>query len=267
MRRGRSHNGGSSLFAFQDVMASLIGILFFVVIFMAIDMVQQGVAAAADIQTDPNDEVAALQARLDQLHRQRQNVQQRVDALTNRLKLASTFSTIDLEQDIRDLNRRLLRLHQQIELTMAELEQSEQRLSLLREQVEESLQEYDTVMTDLLRRQQADEDARSLATVLYVIGEAGSKEPWLVEVSAGAIRVAGVDGRTSRLDFTAPQSEKRIRQFLSWAGSQSRGDCYFVMLIKPSGFANSQEIGEELGEMGFSIGIDLLPEDWQPFQD
>ena len=246
-------------------MASLIGILFFVVVFMAMDMVQQGIAAADDVQTDPNDEVAALQERLDQLHRQRQSVQERIDHLAGRLELASTFSAIEVEQDVRDLNRQLLRLYQQIESAMTDLEQSGARLVRLRRQAKGTLQEYDTVSMDLSRQEQADEDARSLATVVYILGEAGSKEPWLVEVSAGAIRVASVDGRTSRLDFTAAQSEKRIRQFLSWADSQSSRNRYFVVLIKPSGLADSGKIRLELRQRGFSIGIDLLPEDWQPF--
>lgn len=267
MRRRRLHSGGSSLFAFQDVMASLIGILFFIVIFMAMDMVQQGVAAASDVQADPNDEVIALQVTLDQLHRQRQSLQERIDQLTNRLEQASTFSAIDIEQDIRDLNRQLLRLYQQIELATTDLEQLNVRLIRQRRETEETIQECDVVMVELARQEQADEDARSLATVVYILGEAGSKEAWLVEVSGSAIRVAGVDGRTSRLDFSATQSEKRIRQFLAWAGSQSSRDHYFVLLIKPSGLAGSRAIEMKLGEMGFSIGKDLLPENWRPFND
>lgn len=248
-------------------MASLIGILFFIVIFMAMDMVQQGLAAASDVQVDPNDEVTALQVKLDQLHRQRQDLQERIDQLTSRLEQASTFSAIKIEQDIHDLNRQLLRLHQQIKLATTDLAQSDVRLVRRQRETEEIMQECDVVMAELARQEQADENARSLATVVYIVGQAGSKEPWLVEVSAGAIRVAGVDGRTSRLDFSAVQSEKRIRQFLSWADSQSNKDRYFVLLIKPSGLADSKEIEMKLREMAFSIGIDLLPENWQPFND
>ena len=101
--------------------------------------------------------------------------------------------------------------------------------------------------------------------VTYIIGEATDLEPWLVEVTGKRIRVAAKDGTSSVMSFSAATARGRREQFLAWAKSQDSRKQYFVVLIKPSGLAESRTVESGLKERGFDLGRDMLPESWEPF--
>ena len=264
MKRRGARDNQSSLFAFQDVMASLIGILFFIVLFMALDMVEQGHSTPPpDGNGEPS--LKDLKGMLAEVRRQRDELDREIRAVTERLNVASMSNDAILEA-IQDMRKKLLHLGPEIERAVSELDEeiSEARKAdLATDGVEEDLRK---LKEEIGRLNAKAKTFRAMPRVTYIIDEATDLEPWLVEVTGKRIRVAAKDGTSSVMSFTAATALERREQFLAWAKSQDPRKQYFVVLSKPSGWEESVEIGDVLTKKrGFRLGRDLLPENWEPF--
>ena len=273
MKRRGAHSG-SSLFAFQDVMASLIGIIFFVVLLMALDIVEQAAPTSPPVDGPPRPDVAALKEELKPLKEQRDQIEKELARLTESLNIVSGSSDSDLAKEINALYNHILLLHE-------ELKQAEDRLAhtdTMCQKTETSVASTKTKASELdeaLRRARAIVEtlrqrnakaSRSAAGVTYLVDDTATRQkPWLVEVTGKSIRVAPHDDSGAVLTFSAQSMAARQKQFLAWTQSRSSSTYYFVLLAKPSGLSQIFGLKKELKRRGYSLGEDLLPEDWEPF--
>lgn len=266
MRRGRNHRAPVSLFAFQDVMASVIGVLFFVVLLMALDIVNKKTMGAPPIDEPVSeDQLKSLRGKLASLKEEAGRLSQVIKKHTQSINRASTDERETLTE-IQGLNARLKSLHARIEqddnatvdLTRnKQLKQSEYR------KAKEELARLERLAAALRKARRS---ARPAANIAYIIDRRGDNlEPWLLEVSKDSLRVSSRDGTTALLDFEGASHESRTEQFLAWAENQNRSTHYFMLIIKPSGFELSQALRERLKKLGFDRGTDLIPENWRPF--
>ena len=259
MARRRRATTEVSLFAFQDVMAAVIGILFFVVLLMALSIteaprVQQSRARAGDVG-ELQRRMREVKAELARLERQLLELEQAKDAKADvRRRSAELFA----------LSTKLTTLHEEIASAQRARAVSEVRLDELEQQLRvkaaeaHALEERLTALRDR---------ARAGPRVSYILdGGPGTPEPWLVELTHERIRVATRDGAASVITFAAPDPALRHRQFMSWIGNQDRKATYAVLLIKPSAVAAAGELAKALEECGFRVGTDLLPASWQVFE-
>lgn len=265
MRRRGAHDNPVNLFSFQDVMTSVIGILFFVVTLMALDIVNRQTA-----QATPTEEASRRQ--LDELARDHEQACAEVTRLkasgaraVDRMELV-TASEESVRSGIEQMDRRLATLHESLRQKVAIQQQSAksqiERETTAQKIAEDSqrLKESIDALKERLKRRQ------SSPRVTYIIDPVqNSLEPWLVEVTNSHIRIAAKDGRSAVMSFLDSDGEARKKQFMKWAAGQSNRSHYFVLLIKPSGVAEAEEISESLSKSGYHIGSDLLPESWSPF--
>ena len=266
MRR-RSRNGEVvSLFSFQDIMASVIGMLFFIVMIIALDVVAQGVAGD-DIEVVPvtEGELAELRQHVERLNEEVSRLSGLVAKHSDDINL-SKVDERDIVEEIMGLNAKLKSLHGRIE----EDEKLATSLAGKNRKTQMQYVEAKEVLKDIEDRveslKNAPERGQRAANVAYIIDERGDNlEPWLLEVSDKALRVASRDGASTVIDFGGAGEDSRMDRFYAWVRGQNPRTHYFVLLIKPSGLAHSEEIGGKLKSRGFSIGTDLLPEDWCAF--
>ena len=265
--RKRGQQNTVSLFAFQDVMASVIGILFFVVLLMALDIVQQKVSQASPVTLSPVDaKMQDLRNRLSDLTPIRERLEKSIAELSRRIAQASSSNDQLLLAEIRKLRRQLLQLHDGIKYLDKSLMESDKARSekdVRHRGGLDKLEELRRVVGTLKR--QAMSSSRKPRVVYIIDEEPGGLTPWLVEISAERIRVAPNEGNNSVMTFAAPSKDRRMKLFLGWARNQSPRSHYFVLLKKPSGWESAAELDKKLREQGFEIGTDLLPEDWDPF--
>ena len=259
-RRGRRENA-VSLFAFQDVMASVIGILFFVVLLMALDMVD---AKAASFAEDPNEPLTVKLRRLIQDRETELNeLKEDVTRAAMKVDLAVKDDK-DILAAIQELDRRLLALHRtvgecegslgELDAKIADQENATKRASqqevLLKKEIEEAKADLD--------------EAGRTPRLSYIISTGTNQlEPWLVVLSSKSIRVGSKDGKSAVTSFRAETTGTREQQFLAWAKTQDRRTHYFVLLIRPSACELAEEMAAALKKSGYHIGTDLVPEDWQ----
>jgi cell division protein FtsB len=266
MRRRGGHDQVVNLFSFQDIVCSVIGMVFFVVLIMALDIVETkatGVEAASQLATES--EVQALRDRATALREEIAKTESDIERLTSRLNLASGDEEGTLDE--------VKRLEATLKNLYARIRQDQESLAKMDVEKQQAGKEHQQRLKEMERlSRRADElraqlkAAQAAPRIAFIIdAHPDNLEPWLLEISDSRLRVASKDGRGTVLEFGGTTSEQRKMRFLAWVSSQSNQTHYFVLLTKPSGVRLSDEIEKELKTRGFDIGRDLLPEDWEPF--
>ncbi len=259
MARRRRAVSEVSLFAFQDVMASLIGVLFFVVLMAALSIVERPAAASGG---DAPAAIEAARARARALSTEAEEARQRLAAL-ERARVTGSDPRWTANE-VRALHATLMALHERVRQVQrartqdeVEHDEAEGRLRVTRAEADA----LDAALAELRDR------ARAGPRVAYIFDSGpGTPEPWLVELSAEALRVATPDGAGAVFSFGGDSAQTRRERFLAWARRQDPAACYFVLLIKPSAVSWGYELAKTLSEAGFRFGTDLLPEPWQAFE-
>jgi len=266
MRRRGGHSETVSLFAFQDIMASVIGMVFFVVLIMALDIVDRkasGVEVTTQLATEPD--VQVLRDRAEALREQIAKTELDIEQLTSRLNLASGDEEGTLDE--------VKRLEATLKNLYARVRQGQEATAKTEDQKQEIEQQHQQMIREIARLTRRAEElkaqlksAQAAPRIAFIIDpHPENLEPWLLEVSEPRLRVASKDGRGTVLEFGGTSSDQRKARFLAWLSSQSNQTHYFVLLTKPSGVGLADEMERELKARGFDIGRDLLPEDWEPF--
>jgi len=264
MRRRGSRENTVSLFAFQDVMASVIGILFFVVLLMATDMVNK--ESSSDSESGPDQRVQELRRELQERTSELEAMKMAVIRSSEKVSLVMKDDK-EIEQSIRELDMRHKALCQT-------LQQREKSVNDLRELSAKQKERVDKLKNQLvLLNKKLQEKDRQLAEVgrtprlSYIIdSRSDNLEPWLVDLSSKRIIVGTQDGTQTATTFQGDSAEAMTAKFLKWAGTQNPRQKYFVLLIRPSATKMSEDVRLKLTEARFQIGTDLLPEDWKVFE-
>ncbi|MFW6106528.1 MAG: hypothetical protein ACOC8H_00030 [bacterium] len=262
---GRRWDSGRtiSLFAFQDVMAAVIGILFFVVLLMALDILNQTRSGTA---TDSGGSLARLQERRRELQTEASRLQTKLDRWSERLALASGFDEAGLRRQVAKLHDRALKTHQTLSKRLKELQEIETKRKHTEARLSElssELRKQYAVLGELGRQLESHRETTG-PRVVWLQDAPSDKEPWLIEITGDVLRVGAKDGRMTA-EFQAESGQQRIRQFLEWAESRDADTEYFVCLLKPSGTRWLTKVSEGVADLGFSVGVDLLPEGWNPY--
>ncbi len=264
-RRGRLSEM-SSLFAFQDIMASVIGIVFFVVLIMSMDIVRQGTEAdTPDTAFVGATELARLRGAVAARQEHISEITRAIRDLSGRISLRAGGDE-ELLREVKGLHARLVALYAEIEQRNKTLDDLSARRKTGLEQSQAAEQEVKRLKAQVeLMHEQLRTTELSPSVPYIVSDELMDREPWLLDVAGTHLRVASKDGTSAVFDFRAPSADARRRQFLAWVGSQDPQTHYFVILIKPSGVAEAGKLAFELKKQRFHLGTDLLPETWRPF--
>lgn len=268
MRRRRDTcSMASSLFAFQDVMASLIGVLFFIVLFMSLDIVERQIPAAqaGEGAASPQDPLAALKEKLSQLEAEKRALEEQIAGTTEQLNVVSSQSDQELAESIQKLHGRMQYVIEKTRGAGTALAEQEKALAQSRKEIQTRRARLEQLDREIEKLQAQVRAAGNVPRVAYVIDRPPGLEPWLVEVSGGSIRIAPKDGSSSVMSFAAGSDKNRTDQFLSWAKSLDASKYYFVILMKPSGCEQAMSLLQILKKAGYKCGSDLLPEPWRPF--
>ena len=267
MRRRGARSAPFSLFAFQDVMASVIGMLFLIVLIMALGIVDHKAGGASRrIEDVGPEEIDVVTRRTAEQRRTVRELESEIASVSNQVELILTREDKDVLGEIRRLHARVRELYEAIESESVELSRLTRQEQSGRQVASEKAGSIEEMRRELAELKDRLKHAKAAPNLAYIMdAPVEGKEPWLLEVSEKALRVASKDGLSTVLEFSATSAEGRQKQFVQWARGQSSRTHYFVILIKPSGITQAKELEQELRRMGFQIGSDLLPEAWQPF--
>ncbi|TWT35588.1 hypothetical protein KOR34_04810 [Posidoniimonas corsicana] len=255
MRRSR-HENAFSLFAFQDIITAVTGVVVLLTLMLAVELVQR-----KEISLDPGSpSSAARAAELSALVDEAETLEKTLREIQALVEEAAAVPFNAISQRKRELEKSVLSMEEESRNLSGEIN----RVELSRQQAaakSEALSE--TVDLDTLRQQLGALKSRlnSLLVsprVAYNPSPLARKSALLVDLSPEFIRVSRPGLREPLVQFDKTQTPARIDDLSTWAISRDPGDEYFVILVRPKCLAMFDETQRRLRELGFDLGIDLL---------
>lgn len=277
--RLRTEKPRISFFAFQDVIASVTGILILVTLILASHLEQ--VVDSESVQAPE-----ALQRHLAALLEEQTQLELRSRLLTDSLALAQAQPDVaKLDLDIATLNTRIQEEQKRLDSAKSQSERQRQAsiqrdatlgLTALRNEVEktraDALAIADKERAARIETQKLEKELKHAETILLKVKsqkgqmwlipdeKATSKEPILAIVSREGVTLERFDKPESRRVFTSAESFSGFSRFLE---TNTANNQYFVFYLRPSGIALFNQISERAKEKHFEIGFDALDETTQ----
>ncbi|RMG01802.1 MAG: hypothetical protein D6741_04695 [Planctomycetota bacterium] len=246
-----------SLFSFQDIVTSVMGILLFVALLLALKLFQCSVQAAQTASVD----IEALQREIAELER---DIEAQ-EAHINRLAQAQLdVQTIDAEQmerlaqRVENLERRAEELLEQVADLRQEYQETAQATARFAEAAEQELKDLDAQLRELnglvARFSNGDLTVFNVAGfethVRYVLDM--GQQVWIVT------RLDSAGNAAENFSFTGSPGE-RMRRAVEWIRTLPRRS-YVFLLIRPSMQNYGWDLNEKLREIGLPHGFEPIGE-------
>jgi hypothetical protein len=261
MARRKQNTDTFSLFAFQDIITSVTGIMIFVTLMLALEMIEQWENSPSPKTRQVVSDIRTTMAHIDDLKTAVAENQSRIEDLQRRLDEGTT--TIDQLAGLDPT-----RMANELDDVKALNHQLNSELGGLEREVKNTAQREQQIRD----RQRAANDSQVLADVRNAVKENGrtleklknsnrvifnpalgnAKMPWLVEITADKLTAAKVG------EFARPRIFQDVVTFKGWTMGLDRATDYFVILVKPDGIQRFEEANQFLRNARFDVGYDLL---------
>lgn len=257
MRTSRGSRGGAfSLFSFQDILTTTIGVVLLVLLVLVLDVTLDtisAVAAADESDEDPIEQMteAQMQARLQQLNTLLVIARQRgVDGATTWLRDETAEELAEAQRQLRSAQQ----AHESVARTEAQgvaeltdlherIEEASARVEALRDEIEAAWGDADAVRRLQELRGEHARLTRQLEGLLandalvYIKQEDSGHEPILVEIADDWIHVHahGIAPGMSAIEFPHTRVGTRCRAAFEHIQQLADGRRYPLLLVRPSG--------------------------------
>ena len=271
MPRSNEDESPISLFSFQDIITSITGIMFLVVLLLVLVML-------SSFEKNTSDPVAVETCRLTQelseLKKKLQSLQNNQTELAEQLAKLKKLTPaelaarkMELQQAIHSRTLELKNLIQQLKIQQDKLSLIQQTLENQQKQLtfqqEESIK-FKARQVEIKREiAQLEKILRQQEKLMqFTIQSSSSKSPILLELSKSGIQLFYPDKnqlhdmRSSKGDFAESQS-----QFESFIAQIPPEQYYFCITVKPEAFRYAANVAALLQKNLFERGIELLPND------
>ncbi len=262
MARGRrgSHSAPVSLFSFQDIITSVMGVLLFVVLLMATQTAVVAEAVVTGTVAGSGESLAQTLAALDQ---QLEEIRQQTASLGGHVARSRTAGDMS---DVVEARSHLARVYEDVVTTEDSLRAEFSALKTATGAGEDGaevlalVQDRDQNVALLKGELDA---LRMNKRLTYIARQDYAKQPLVVEVAGDSIRFAGSpDAEEPALTLTHSQSAERVRALMTLLRDFPTDSYYVLLVCKPSGIPAYDGIRSAVSERGFNIGTDVIPEDW-----
>lgn len=256
-----------SFFSFQDIITSITGIMFLVVIMLVLMVLQQGSSVPQQKQRELQKELKTLEEEQkkinDELNRLRQQAEQqkkRIDELAKlrmeqlpelRKEWLRKLQEMDnsIEQ-LNDENTMLIRNQRKNEKLK---KQKEQLVQSNREQSQELVAELAALDEKIKEREKI--FLKFQKVVRFVWPQNTGDRPVLLECSEKEIRLSTTNDKDKIRIFRSHD------ECLTYCRSLAGQDLYLVLLLKPSFFPYAEKFTRELRKAGCKLGREVLPDE------
>lgn len=249
-RRRRRAGSGISLFAFQDIITCVMGIMLLLTLMLCLQ-----ISTAAVREFTPEDTVTETLAQVEAL-------QQQIERLSENVNQQQALLNSGAIEDVELLRQQAEQMSNDSERALAALNEAEQSalqsaasLQKLQQTAAERKDQVST--TQKLLQQVKDMEAQlqkiqSGDRIIYNGHDSQSKRCWLVEMNSTNEFVAAELGRTM-----TPQKFSSLSQLSQWMSADSSRS--FLLIVKPDSADVFDGLKQELRQKKVTFGFDLLP--------
>lgn len=255
-RRKRTGGPAFSLFAFQDIITCVMGIMLLLTLMMSLQIADApGAQMASKVNTRAQElekETSRLLVEIDQMESQ---LASQLSALNSGAILDPTLLSQSRDRAVREAAAAEKEMHRVAEL----VEFSQKQL----QDVRLRFGEVDQITADsasleqlISKRRQELEDLKSGRKRVYNAHESDARSCWIVEVSSPLdIRVAQMGKEGDAMSFAG------IDALVAWTNTLNGDDIALMLLVKPSAANSLGQLSKSLVERKLAFGFDLLPQD------
>lgn len=260
-RRKKSSNP-FSLFAFQDIITSVCGIVVLITLLLALELSVR--ALTADAESEGSDRRAYENMRADQEEFQKLTTRATED-LAQLLSDSGDYASLSVAQLRKQIE------NQQEENSNREQQKtdSEKRLEYAQARYAKSVREQndpqeleaekESIRGEIQDAEREKKEAQDCGAIYYSRSPNPSEKPWLADLAKEKITVTPLFGDPSAKRQVFDERDK-VAAFLKWAKKRNARTEYFVFLIRPSSEEFFKDICNSIRAAGFRIGIEFIGE-------
>lgn len=254
--RGNRRNSSTplSLFSFQDIITSVMGILLFVVLMMSL---QTKMVADAVGQSSP-ESTATPPA---------------IQAMGLKQQIADAEAEIEELRAIADLSKdqardRIVARTKQLRSLYAEISEVEDRRASLIKEASEGTEDNRVLAAVLSSEQQVlklrkelDETTMS-RRLTYIARQDFDRQALIVQLDKSGMRFAPSPAADDTTYLPGSESV-RFKQLKALLAPYPRDKYYVLFVMKPSAMTDAtRKLKDDVAKLGYQWGEDLIPEDW-----
>lgn len=255
MTKRRHREAPFSLFAFQDIITSVTGILLLIMLLLCLSLVTRELkrpqtVTRSDGTPSTTDPTAALQARVEELRQRLAEQKARNERLLEMSPSQAVRRRVELTAQHEELKERIgqLRNDARLKRSLATRPDSSEETEL-KETVHQKEQQAENLKKKLAK-------IKNSRRLVYHPSDDDGRQAWVMQVDAMTILVARAGRREPAQRFTSSQDTLRwIRE------TRQSDEDYFVLFVRPSGIPLYRELLISLMPLGFKVGLDLIGED------
>ncbi len=254
MPRRRRTSPKISLFAFQDIITSVTGIMVLITLLLALELLQRK-------EESPPVKTAEITEQIESsVEENRQQIEDLKQQLKQQGQQAVELARVDpthLSRQITDTTRLTEAMQQELE----ELEQQQDATANRQQQAEQDLDQreesksLEQLLQEIAEHREKIEKITQSNRMIFNPDAGENKTPWLVEVQGNQIQTAPV-GQAQR-----PEVFADVGEFRRWVSGRNPSREYFVLLVKPAGIDAFDDIRTFLQSKRFDVGYDVLAAD------
>jgi regulator of replication initiation timing len=240
-----------SLFAFQDIITAVTGIMLLITLLLTLELIgRQDRASQAAASQAISPDIVATEDEINQLASQ-------VDALRKQHKEMVSVNTLLAKYDDKQLSTELENTRRTNTKTSEEIEKLKKKLhSAVTEQEKVKESKDNEILKQLNEKIEKTKvklkEIQKSSRIFVRTAESSSKTNWLIEISKNGLKVAQM-GKVS-----VPNSFTEAYSFKRWLGGRNNSSDHFVLLVKAGGISLYNEISVLLDHEGYSKGSDIL---------
>jgi hypothetical protein len=266
MTRGRRRGNPFTLFSFQDIITSVMGIILLAALLLAVELVTR---TATNASTSVVQEAAEeIDSRLQAIRTDVAELQTELTSLREQALAQAATVTADAEFVASVAQTQLERLEAELAQMTAHVDERKRELAKLDARGFErrrDRQKLEALEAEIRQNDEQLEELRKSNRLFFNPVPGFSKRPWLVDLSAESITVgpmAGEEGSSPTVEHIFLSDA----DFLDFADRLSSESEYFIVLVRPSGVERFHVILDELRSRDFDLGFDVVAEDQTLFE-
>lgn len=250
-RRHRQSGIGISLFAFQDIITCVMGIMLLLTLLLCLQ-----ISSVTVREFTPEETVVATEADITALNEQIDELAEKVNAQQALLDSGAIEDLGLLQQQAEQASNDVQRSTADLVQAQQNASQSSARLQQLQqvaEQRKDQVTQAQTLQDDIARIQQQLKRLQSGDRIIYNGHDADSKRCWLVEMNSTNEFLTAELGRSM-----TPQKFASLIELRKWMTSTN--DRSFLLIVKPESADAFDQLTQQLRQQKVTFGFDLLPD-------
>ena len=263
----RSRSGSPfSLFAFQDIITSVCGIVVMITLLLTLQLSVRMATTEAEPSPFENDcqelrakieeaELALLEAK-EALKKDQRELRSIPKELQNTTIEEMNEKIESVRARIEDLKNSTAENAKILENAKEELMEKRNKDAEKDREIQEIWRQITKLQEDLERYTKEAKKSQKRGNVIFKSDNKDHRKPYLVDVSDERIRVDLISNQERD-----HQEFSDVTSFIDWAKKKDENKYYYVVAMRPSGMWRGRLIRVLLDEGGFRIGLDFLSED------